>query len=57
MTTFFEKHPAIKRIVSAVCAYLAVLSLSKIFSLNSDISNYFTGMYWGYNIGSVAVFL
>ena len=57
MTTFFEKHPAIKRIVSAVCAYLAVLSLSKIFSLNSDISNYFTGMYWGYNVGSVVVFL
>lgn len=57
MTRFFEKHLVMKRIVSAICAYLAVLSISKIFSLNSDISNYFTGMYWGYNIGSVAVFL
>ena len=57
MTGFFEKHLVIKRIVSIVCAYLAVYSISKIFSLGSNISNYFTGMYWGYNIGSVAVFL
>ncbi|MBQ8039755.1 MAG: hypothetical protein IJ274_07815, partial [Lachnospiraceae bacterium] len=57
MTTFFEKNVVIKRIVSAVCAYLAVLSISKIFSLNSDLSNYFTGLYWGYNVGSVIVFL
>lgn len=57
MTAFFDKHLVLKRIISAVCAYLAVLSISWIFSLNSDISNYFTGMYWGYNIGSVAVFL
>lgn len=57
MTSFFEKYSTFKRIVSAICAYLAVLSISKIFSLNSDVSNYFTGKYWGYNIGSVAVFL
>lgn len=57
MTTFFEKHQAIKRIVSMVLAYLSVLSISKIFSLNSDISNYFTGLYWGYNVGAILVFL
>ena len=57
MTGFFEKHMIIKKIVSALCAYLAVLSMSEIFSLNSNASNYFTGMYWGYNIGAVAVFL
>lgn len=57
MTTFFEKHKAIKRIVSVICAYLAILSISKIFSLNSDISNYFTGLYWGYNVGAIFVFL
>ena len=57
MTTFFEKHPGIKRTVSAICAYLAVLSIAKIFSLNSNISNYFTGLYWGYNVGAVFVFL
>ncbi len=57
MTSFFTKHPNVKRVVSAICAYLAVLSVSKIFSLGSDISNYFTGLYWGYNVGSIFVFL
>lgn len=57
MTDFFEKHFVVKRILSGICAYLAVLSIAEIFSLSSDISNYFTGMYWGYNIGPVATFL
>ena len=57
MTGFFKKHTVIRGIVSAIFAYLAVFSLSEIFSLNSNISDYFTGMYWGYNIGPIAVFL
>ena len=57
MKAFLEKNVIITRIISAVFSYLGVLSVSYIFSLNSDFSNFFTGMYWSYNVGSIVVFL
>ncbi len=57
MKTFLEKHSGIKKLICAICGYLAVLSVSKIFALKSDISNYFTGLYWGYNVGAIFVFI
>lgn len=46
----------IKRISIVVCAFLCVLSLSKIISLNGDPYVYYGGQYFGYNLTAIAIF-
>lgn len=46
----------IKRILLVVLAYLSVLSIAKIVSLNGDPNVYYGGNYFGYNLSAIALF-
>lgn len=57
MKANINKYSFCARVICWLLSYLSIIAIAKIFSLGSDIEDAFSGMYFGYNIMPIVLWI